>query len=96
MASVKMITQLSTDVEQPDTPYDKYYDYFLDVETDDGLTTRIEVNTHTTGGFQLMKWKLIEKHGTPCVKVFLQISAMGHDLDQWVTYDLTTGERYKK
>lgn len=92
---VRLTSRLSEGVEQPESAFDKIEDYFLEVidYPQEGMTRRIIVNEHSQGGFGLEKWEYVEKDGTPCLRVYLQVSIMGHELDQWVTYDLETGER---
>jgi hypothetical protein len=45
------------------------------------------------GGISLIKWKLNWYEDRPVISAYLEVSIMGHDLDQWVHYDWDTGER---
>jgi hypothetical protein len=47
------------------------------------------------GGITLEEWKLNWNGDRPVISVYLQVSMMGHDLDQWAHYDWETGERIK-
>lgn len=41
----------------------------------------------------LETWELNWDSDRPVISVYLQISILGHDLDQWVHFDLETGDK---
>jgi len=45
------------------------------------------------GGMRMLKSLVQERDDRTIVSVYLEVSIMGHDLDQWAHYDLETGER---
>lgn len=45
------------------------------------------------GGMRMLKSLVHQPDGRTIISVYLEVSIMGHDLDQWVHYDLETGER---
>jgi hypothetical protein len=47
------------------------------------------------GGIRLETWELNWNGDKPVISVYLQVSILGHDLDQWAHYDWQTGERLK-
>jgi hypothetical protein len=42
-------------------------------------------------GIGLKRWKVTEKGALRVLSAFLEISILGHELDQWRHYDLATG-----
>lgn len=49
--------------------------------------------THSTGGFTLDRWRINRLARRPILSAFLFVNLLGHDLDQWVHYDLETSEK---
>lgn len=47
------------------------------------------------GGIGLSHWEINWHNNKPVISLYLIVSMMGHDLDQWAHYDWETGERIK-
>lgn len=80
------------------TPKGRPYDiYHLHITDPSGVRPEQKILvadlSQSGGGFRLRKWKIQKRDGRRVLRVYLETSIMGHDLDQWVTYDLETGER---
>jgi hypothetical protein len=46
----------------------------------------------TPGGITLSDWKITQDDNQSVLSVYLSVNMMGHDLDQWIHYDLMTGK----
>lgn len=46
----------------------------------------------TLGGITLCDWRITQKDNRPVLSVYLCVNMVGHDLDQWIHYDLITGK----
>jgi hypothetical protein len=44
------------------------------------------------GGITLSNWKVTHHKDQAVLSVCLRVNMMGHDLDQWIHYDLATGK----
>ncbi len=75
-------------------PYDIYH---LDVKDTSGKWPDKKILVadlrRMGGGFSLLKWELNWNENHPVISAYLEVSIMGHDLDQWVHYDWETGEK---
>ena len=73
----------------------RLYNYYLDVEgwPEPGARKRITIAEGTHGGFMMEKWELQRRDGRDVLAVFLLVMIMGHDLEQWMYYDMETGGR---
>jgi hypothetical protein len=45
------------------------------------------------GGIALDTWEEVKYEGVDYLSLYLELSILGHDLDQWVHYNLLTGEK---
>ena len=46
----------------------------------------------TLGGITLSDWRITQEDNQSVLSVYLSVNMMGHDLDQWIHYDLMTGK----
>ena len=78
----------------PSAQGDAYRTYKLKVIEDDDTEREIFVAdlSKMGGGISLERWKVKTKNGRRVLSVYLEVSIMGHDLDQWKHYDLDTDE----
>ncbi len=73
-----------------------FYTYSLRViflsENRDELNIPVADFSRMGGGVRLSKWKIKRRGKQVILSAYYFISAMGHDLDQWIHYDLETGK----
>ncbi len=50
----------------------------------------------TPGGITLSNWKITQDNNQSVLLVNLSVNMMGHDLDQWIHYDLLTGKELRR
>jgi hypothetical protein len=67
--------------------------YTLLVRGDDEVERRIEVARITQGGMTLVNYEVSQRGEQQVLSAFFYINIMGHDLDQWLHFDLETGAR---
>jgi hypothetical protein len=94
--NVSLSVTLTPGVEQPSTLGGRYHDYVLVIVgwPDELSVQNIPIATRLRGGsFRLLEWKIEPYQGKDAVHVNLEVSLLGHDLDQWAVYDLKTGQR---
>jgi hypothetical protein len=72
-------------------PYSSYHLVIEDIETDEKKVVFVADLERMGGGISLKQWKVTKKGTLTVLSAFLEISILGHDLDQWRHYDLATG-----
>jgi hypothetical protein len=68
-------------------------DYHLFVRDDDGAEKRIEVARIDHGGMRLVGYEASWRGDDRILSAFFCISILGHELDQWLHFDLRTGRQ---
>jgi hypothetical protein len=97
---VTLLRPYSQDIQQP-PDYQKvvfggYRDYILEIEgwPDETSVRHITIASRIRGGgFGLERRAIEQQEGRDVIRVYLSANLLGHDVDQWATYDLETGER---
>jgi hypothetical protein len=69
------------------------WDYYLIVHGDDGVEKRIEVARIDHGGMDLVNYETSWRGDDHILSAFFYISILGHELDQWLHFDLRTGRQ---
>lgn len=70
-------------------------DYHLFVHDDDGLEKRIEVARIDHGGMMLVDYEVSRRGDDRILSAFFYTNVLGHELDQWLHFDLQTGRQVK-
>ena len=60
---------------------------------EDDEERRIDVATIKNGGMTLVNYEVSQRGSQRIISAFFYINIMGHDLDQWIHFDLATGEK---
>lgn len=82
-------------IQEPSEKGDAFCIYTALVSEDDGEKKKFLIADlrRMGGGMTLRDWQVTERQGRRALALYLEVSIMGHDLDQWVYHDLETGEK---
>jgi hypothetical protein len=69
------------------------HQYTLVVQQEGGVERRIDLGRIKQGGMTLVNHEVSQQGRQRILSVFFYINILGHDLDQWLHFDLDTGAR---
>jgi hypothetical protein len=76
-----------------ESPSEHTNEYHLLLHDENGMEQRIDIARIDFGGMTLVNYE-VSRHGEQQIlSAFFYINIMGHDLDQWLHFDLGTGAR---